>query len=899
MSEVKPVDNPENIAGVNEVNDMVPKALKALGEYRALDQEKIDYIVKKASVAALNQHAPLAKFAVEETGRGRIEDKAVKNIFACEHVTNYLAKQKTVGVISRDPISGITEIADPVGVVAGVTPTTNPTSTAIFKSLIAIKTRNPIIFGFHPSAQQCSIAAAKVVRDAAIKAGAPENCIQWVETPSLEATTALMNHEGVATILATGGNAMVEAAYSCGKPALGVGAGNVPSYVHKDANIKRAANDIVVSKNFDYGMICASEQAVILHKDIADEFLNECEKLHVYMCNADEKAKLEEFLFGVKAYSENCSGRKLNPTIVGKSPQWLAENAGFSVPEETSVIFAEVSKVGEEEPLTFEKLSPVLAVIKVNDEVEGFDAAEAMLENGGLGHSACIHTRDSQLAEDYGTRMQACRILWNNPTSLGGVGDIYNAIIPSLTLGCGSYGKNSVSNNVQACNLVNVKRIGRRNNNMQWFKVPSRIYFEPNSIKYLQDMRELDSRVVIVTDKVMNEIGVVQKVIDQLLAREDGQNIRYKVIDYVEPEPSVETVQKGAAEMRDFQPDTIIAVGGGSPMDAAKIMWLLYEHPEIDFNDLREKFFDIRKRAFRIPKLEKARLVCIPTTSGTGSEVTPFAVITDHSTGYKYPIADYAITPSVAIIDPELAYSQPARVATDSGLDALTHCIESYISVYANDYTDGLALHGIRIISKNLEKAVLEGDRCAKESMHNAATIAGMAFANGFLGVCHGISHTLGAVYHVAHGRMNSLLLPTTVRYNAKTPVKPTAWPKYDHYVAGEKMQDIAWAMGLDNSTPEVATENVATFIEGMRDRLGVEKSIKEVHPEINDDDFMRNLDSIVMRAYEDQCTPANPRVPLLEEMKDIAVGVFYGVRMEEGNRIRKEWEEAHGIESE
>lgn len=890
------IPNPDGIAGVDEVNAMVPKALVALDKFRELNQEQIDYIVKKASVAALNQHAPLAKIAVEETGRGRIEDKAVKNIFACEHVTNYLAKQKTVGIISRDPISGVIEVADPVGVVAGITPTTNPTSTAIFKSLIALKTRNPIIFAFHPSAQKCSAEAARVVRDAAVKAGAPEDCIQWIDSPSMEGTAALMNHEGVATILATGGNAMVKAAYSCGKPALGVGAGNVPAYVHKSANVKRAANDIVVSKNFDYGMICASEQAAIVDNEIWDEFMREAQKLHAYICNAEEKAKLELYIFGVNACQDNCAGnRKLNPDVVGMSPEKIAENAGFSVPEGTSVLFAEIPEVGLNEPLSFEKLSPVLAIIRSNSKEDGFEKARLMLENGGLGHSACIHAEEQELIEQYGTEMKAVRILVNSPTSLGGVGDIYNGIIPSLTLGCGSYGRNSVSNNVQAINLINIKRIGRRNNNMQWFKVPNRIYFEPNAIQYLRDMREMDKRVAIVTDKVMNELGVVQKIVDQLLARENGEQIRYKVLDYVEPEPSVETVQKGAEELREFQPDTIIAVGGGSPMDAAKIMWLLYEHPEIDFADLREKFFDIRKRAFRLPKLEKARLVCIPTTSGTGSEVTPFAVITDHATGYKYPIADYTITPSVAIVDPELAYSQPARVATDSGLDALTHCIESYISVYANDYTDGLALHGIRLIWRNIENAVIKGDKKAKETMHNAATIAGMAFANGFLGVCHGISHTLGALYHVAHGRMNSLLLPSTIRYNAETPVKPTSWPKYDRYVAGEKIQDIAWAIGVDNSSPEVAAEAVAKAIEELRTRLGVEHCLKDFN--VNEDEFMRSLDRVAMRAYEDQCTPANPRVPLLDEIKDISVAVYHGTTIAEGRRIRLEWEAANPVD--
>lgn len=887
------VDTNEIPQGVKEVDLMVPKALKALDQFRLLDQEKIDYIVKKASVAALNQHAPLAKLAVEETKRGRIEDKAVKNIFACEHVTNYLAKQKTVGIISRDPISGVIEIADPVGVVAGITPTTNPTSTAIFKSLIALKTRNPIIFAFHPSAQKCSAQAAQIVRDAAIAAGAPENCIQWIETPSLEGTNHLMNHEGIATILATGGNAMVKAAYSCGKPALGVGAGNVPAYVHKDANVKRAANDIIVSKNFDYGMICASEQAAIIDQNVWDEFLEESQKLHAYICNDKEKKLLEAYVMNPCAGATNCAGHSVNPVVVGMSPYEIAKNSGFEVPKDTSVLFAQIKSVGHSEPLSFEKLSPVLAIIKSKDAKEGFEFAKAMLDNGGLGHSACIHSEDQELIEAYGTEMKAVRILVNSPTSLGGVGDIYNAIIPSLTLGCGSYGRNSVSNNVQACNLLNVKRIGRRNNNMQWFKVPARIYFEPNAIQYLRDMRELDKRVVIVTDKVMNELGFVQKIIDQLLARENGEQIRYRIIDFVEPEPSVETVERGAKIMREFDPDTIIALGGGSPMDAAKIMWLLFEHPDIDFSDLREKFFDIRKRAFRLPKLEKARLVCIPTTSGTGSEVTPFAVITDHKTGYKYPIADYTVTPHVAIIDPVLAQTQPKTVATDSGLDALTHCIESYISVYANDFTDGLALHGIKIIWQNLEKAVLENDAKAKEKMHNAATIAGMAFANGFLGVCHGISHTLGALFHVVHGRMNSILLPSTVRYNAQIPVKPTSWPKYDHYQAGERIKDVANQIGIKNTekmTTEQAAEEVAKAIDALCVRLGVQRSLKEFD-HIDENEYMSQLERIAMRAYEDQCTPANPRVPLLDEIKDIATAVYYGCSISEGNKKRLEWE--------
>ncbi|MDR3151946.1 MAG: bifunctional acetaldehyde-CoA/alcohol dehydrogenase [Bifidobacteriaceae bacterium] len=860
---------------VAEVDKKVEAALKALDEFYKLNQEQIDYIVNKMSVAGLNAHLRLAKTAVDETKRGRIEDKAVKNIFACEHITHYLKKQKTVGVISSDPISGITEIADPIGVIAGVTPVTNPTSTTIFKSILAIKTRNPIIFGFHPNAQTCSVAAAKVMLEAAVEAGAPENCIQWIEKPSIEATNALMNNDGVATILATGGNAMVKAAYSCGKPALGVGAGNVPSYVEKTADLNKAANDIVISKNFDYGMICASEQAVIIDKEVYSQFLNKMKALNAYICSPDEKTKLEKFIFGVKAYSKNCSLRRLNPDIVGQSPEWIAKKAGFLVPSETSVILAEIKEVGCSEPLSAEKLSPALAVLKANSTQDAFDKAEAMLANGGLGHSACIHSNNRQIIIEYGIRMKACRILENSPTSLAGIGDVYNAIIPSLTLGCGSYGKNSVSNNVQAINLINIKRIGRRNNNMQWFKIPPKIYIEPNSIQYLRDMEGV-SKAVIVTDKVMSDLGVVQKIIDELNARSNKVDVR--VLDFIEPEPSIETVQRGAEIMRQFSPETIIALGGGSPMDAAKVMWLLYENPDITFSDIREKFFDIRKRAFTLPALGRlAKLVCIPTSSGTGSEVTPFAVITDHKTGYKYPLADYCLTPSVAIVDPVLAVSQPKTLASDSGFDALTHSIEAYVSTYANDFTDGLALHAIRLIWDNLEESVIKGQEAvqAREKMHNAATLAGMAFGSAFLGLCHGMAHTIGATFHIAHGRTNSILLPNIIRYNASTDVKPTSWPKYGYYKAAERYQDIAKLLGLPGRTPAEASESLAKAIENLRKRLGMSASLKEAG--VKKADLEKHLEAIAMRAYEDQCTPANPRVPILEDIKMIALKCYEG----------------------
>jgi len=862
------------------IDTLVANAQVALKEYAAFDQEQINYIVKKASVAALNQHGVLAALAVKETGRGVFEDKAVKNIFACEHVTHSMGPMKTVGIIHEDPILGITEIAEPVGVVCGVTPVTNPTSTAIFKSLIAIKTRNPIVFAFHPNAQESSVAAARVVRDAAIKAGAPANCVQWVETPSLEGTGLLMNHPGVALILATGGNAMVSAAYSCGKPALGVGAGNVPAYIHTSAKVGRAVNDIVISKAFDNGMVCASEQAVILDDAIYDEAMGLFNRLHAYRVTPEQKAQLEEFIFGVAAGGTNCAGAKLNPAVVGKSPQWIAEQSGFTVPLETSIILAEVSEVGPSEPLTREKLCPVLAVLRADSTEQGLQHAEQMVEFNGLGHSAAIHATDDALIQEFGHRMKAVRIICNAPSSHGGIGDIYNALLPSLTLGCGSYGRNSVSNNVTAVNLINVKRIGRRNNNMQWFKVPSKTYFEPNAIQYLREMEDVE-RVTIVTDATMTRIGIVDKVIDVLRRR--NNNISLQIIDNVEPEPSIKTVKAGAETLRAFKPDTIIAVGGGSPMDAAKVMWLLYEHPEVDFSDLKEKFFDVRKRAFTFPKLgELAKLVCIPTTSGTGAEVTPFAVITDTETGRKYPLADYALTPTVAIVDPVLTASMPARVAADSGMDALTHATEAYVSVYANDFTDGLALQAIRLVFENIEKSVTEGGESvkAREKMHNAATIAGMAFGNAFLGLVHAMSHVTGSMFHVAHGRTNAIYLPHVIRYNGKVPTKPTSWPKQETYIAPERFQEIAKVLGLAHETPEIAVEAYAVACEELRAKVGIEGSFKEVG--VDEAEFMSSLDTLAMNAYEDQCAPANPRLPMLDDMKIMMEAAYYGIGYEE-----------------
>ncbi|MEV4842005.1 bifunctional acetaldehyde-CoA/alcohol dehydrogenase [Micromonospora matsumotoense] len=846
------------------IDALVADGLKALADYDRYDQEQIDHIVRKASVAALDRHAALAQLAVAETGRGVFEDKAVKNIFACEHVTHSMAKTRTVGVISRDEISGIVEIADPVGVVAGITPVTNPTSTTIFKALLALKTRNPIIFAFHPAAQRCSVEAARTVRDAAVAAGAPEHCVQWIEEPSVEATTALMNHPGVATILATGGNAMVRAAYSAGKPALGVGAGNVPAWIEATAKITRAVNDIVLSKSFDNGMICASEQAVILDAAIHDAAIEEFRTLHAHLATPAEKEKLERLLF---------PAGKLNPDVVGRTAGWIAEAAGITVAPDTSIILVGVDRVGPDEPLTREKLCPVLAVLRADSREQGLRYAEQMVEFHGLGHSAVIHTADEDLVEEFGRRIKAVRIIWNSPASQGGIGDMYNAFLPSLTLGCGSYGRTSVSDNVSAVNLLNIKRIGRRNNNMQWFKVPSKIFFEANAIRYLAEMPDVH-RVTVVTDATMTRLGFVDR-INRVLQRRP-EKIALQIIDDVEPEPSLTTVDRGAALMRAFRPDTIVALGGGSAMDAAKVMWLRYEHPDVDFDDMREKFFDIRKRAFTFPTLGAlARLVCVPTTSGTGAEVTPFAVITDHRTGKKYPLADYALTPTVAIVDPVLTASMPATIAADSGFDALTHAIEAYVSVYANDFTDGLALHAIRLIFANLERAVVDADPEARERMHNAGTIAGMAFGSAFLGIVHAMSHTLGATFHIAHGRTNAVLLPHVIRYNGTVPSKLSGWPRYESYRAPQRFAEIATQLGLPAGTPAEGVASLADAVERLRDAVGIEPSFAAIG--VDRAAYEAALPQQALNAYEDQCAPANPRMPMLDDMQQLMRDAYQG----------------------
>lgn len=855
---------------VNEMIDgYVAKAQKALNEFMALNQEQIDAIVKAMTLAGLDKHMELAKMAVEETGRGVYEDKITKNMFATEYVYHSIKNEKTVGVIAENDLEDYEIIAEPVGVVCGVTPVTNPTSTTMFKSLISVKSRNPIIFGFHPGAQKCSAAAAKIVLDAAVAAGAPENCIQWIEYPSIEATNALMNHPGVATVLATGGSGMVKAAYSTGKPALGVGPGNVPCYIHKSADLEQAVNDLILSKTFDNGMICASEQAAIVDKAIAPKFEKLMKKYGCYFAKPDEIKKLSD-------YCIDSEKGAVNPVIVGKPATWIAEQAGVKVPEGTKILLAKLDGVGPEYPLSREKLSPVLAYFIVDSTEEGIDRAEEMVMFHGMGHSAVIHANDEDVIQKYAATMKASRLIVNSPSSHGAIGDIYNTNMPSLTLGCGSYGGNSVSGNVTTVNLINQKRVAKRRVNMQWFKVPDKIYFEHNSIQYLEKMPNI-TRAFIVTDPGMVSLGYVDKILYYL--RKRTEHVHCEIFSDVEPDPSIETVKRGAQMMDEFKPDVIIALGGGSAMDAAKGMWLFYEHPDVDFNSLRLRFLDIRKRAFKFPKMgNKAQLVAIPTTSGTGSEVTSFAVISDKKNNMKYPLADYELTPNIAIIDPQFVMSLPKSATADTGLDVLTHALEAYVSVMASDYTDGLAMKAIQLVFKYLPRAYKNGaeDAEAREKMHNASCMAGMAFTNAFLGLNHSIAHKIGGEYHVPHGKANAVLLPHVIKYNASIPSKFVSFPKYKKFIADEKYAEIAAFLGLPAKTTEEGVQSLINAVIDLMKEVNEPLSFSECG--IDEETYMRNVPDIANKAFEDQCTTANPKLPLVKEIEQIMIDAYKGV---------------------
>ncbi|MGW8960032.1 bifunctional acetaldehyde-CoA/alcohol dehydrogenase [Paenibacillus sp. NPDC055715] len=849
------------------IQTLIDRGNRAQQAFMGMNQEQIDEIVQAMALAGMDKHMHLAKLAVEETGRGVYEDKITKNMFATEYVYHSIKNEKTVGVIEDNDFDSFQKIAEPVGIIMGITPVTNPTSTTMFKALIAIKTRNPIIFGFHPSAQSCSAEAARVLLEAAVKHGAPANCIQWIEAPSMDKTNSLMNHPDVALILATGGSGMVKAAYSCGKPALGVGPGNVPCFIEKTADIKQAVNDLILSKSFDNGMICASEQAVIIEESIFEQVKKLMIANGCYFVNKEEAAKLTQGAMNV----EKCA---VNPAIVGQSAVKIAELSGITVPAGTKILVAEIEGVGTKYPLSAEKLSPVLACYKVKNAEQGIQRAAEVVEFGGMGHSSAIHSHDEDVIARFANRLQTGRIIVNAPSTHGAIGDIYNTNLPSLTLGCGSYGRNSTSSNVSAVNLINVKRVAKRTVNMQWFKVPSKIYFEKNSTQYLAKMPDI-TRVAIVTDPMMVKLGYVDRVIHYLHQRQTP--VAIEVFSEVEPDPSTVTVERGTEMMRRFQPDCIIALGGGSPMDAAKGMWMFYEYPDTDFNNLKQKFMDIRKRIYKYPRLgQKAQFVAIPTTSGTGSEVTSFAVITDKNQGNtKYPLADYELTPDVAIIDPVFVYSLPKTAVADTGMDVLTHAIEAYVSVMASDYTDGLAIKAIQLVFQYLEQSALTGDKLAREKMHNASTLAGMAFANAFLGINHSLAHKWGGQYHTAHGRTNAILLPHVIRYNAKKPTKFASFPKYSHFVADERYAEIARILGLPARTTEEGVNSLIEAIRKLNKTLGIEESFQQIGFDAKD--FESRVDYLADRAFEDQCTTANPKLPLVTELADVYRNAFYG----------------------
>jgi acetaldehyde dehydrogenase / alcohol dehydrogenase len=860
------MDIKKELTAEEKVNVLVKKANKAKEEMLKLNQEAVDKIVKEMAKCGLDKHIELAQLAVDETQRGVFEDKVTKNIFATEYVYNSIKYNKTVGVIEENEEENYKLIAEPIGVIAGVTPVTNPTSTTMFKSIIAMKSRNPIIFSFHPSAQKSSSEAAKIVRDAAIAAGAPKDCIQWIEEPSIEASNALMKNDGVSLILATGGPGMVKAAYSSGKPALGVGAGNVPCYIEKTADTKQAVNDLILSKTFDNGMICASEQAVIIDEEIYDEVVDLMKVYNCYFVNKEEKKLLE----GLVINKQTCT---INANIVGQSAYKIAEMAGIkNAPKDAKILVAELEGVGYDYPLSKEKLSPVLACYKVKGYKEGIQKCVEMTEFGGLGHSAVIHSNNDDIILEFGEKVRTGRLLVNAPSTHGAIGDIYNVNMPSLTLGCGSMGNNSTTDNVSAVNLINVKKVTMRRNNMQWFRIPERVYHEFGSVSYLEKMADTN-RVMIVTDRMMVQLGYVDKLTYHL--RKRNNPVMIEVFADVEPDPSVETVLNGANVMRQFKPDTIIALGGGSSMDAAKGMWLFYENPEVDFDDLRLRFMDIRKRVFKFPKLgRQSKLVAIPTTSGTGSEVTSFAVVTDKVNNVKYPLADYELTPDIAIIDPNFVMTVPKSVTADTGVDVLTHAIEAYVSVMATDYTDALAIKAIEMVFEYLPRAYKDGsDREAREKMHNASCMAGMAFANAFLGINHSLAHKLGSEFHIPHGRANAILLPYVIRYNATKPTKFSAFPKYKSFVADKKYAEIARYIGLKANTAEEGVNNLIDAINELLTELNIPKTIGECG--VSEKDFMASVDKLALDAFDDQCTPANPRYPLVSELKEIYLTAF------------------------
>lgn len=853
---------------------LISDVKKAQQEYAHFSQEQVDRIFKRAALAANSARIPLAKMACEETGMGVIEDKVIKNHFASEIIYNKYREEKTCGVIEKDECYGIEKIAEPLGVIAGIIPTTNPTSTAIFKTLLALKTRNAIILSPHPRAKKCTIEAAKIVRDAAIAAGAPENIIGWIDEPTLELSQALMQHPEIKLILATGGPGMVKAAYSSGHPSLGVGAGNTPAVIEQSADIKMAVSSIMLSKTFDNGMICASEQSVIVENVIYDEFKTEFELRGAYFTTPEETQKLREIIL---------KNGRINADIVGQPVTKIAELAGFTLNPDSKVIIAEVEKIGFDEPLSYEKLSPILAMYRANDFEEATEKASKLVEFGGKGHTSCVYISPEKhdLITYFEEQIETSRVLVNTPSSQGAIGDLYNfRLDPSLTLGCGSWGGNSISGNVGVQHLLNIKTITERRENMLWFRVPPKVYFKYGCLPVaLGDLKD-KHRAFIVTDKPLYDLGVTVKIENVL----EQMGIKYDVFYDVEPDPSLSTVNRGLALLNKFNPDVIIAVGGGSPMDAAKVMWLMYEHPDIEFEGIATRFMDIRKRVYDLPELgKKAMMVAIPTTSGTGSEVTPFAVVTDDKTGIKYPLADYALTPNMAIVDPELVLNMPKSLTAFGGIDALTHALEAYVSIYSTEFTSGLALKAIGLLFEYLPSAYHNGakDVKAREKVHYAATIAGMAFANAFLGICHSLAHKLGSSFHVPHGLANALMISHVIRYNATdAPFKQAIFPQYKYPNAKFRYAQIADYLHLGGTTDDEKVEKLVNAIELLKQELNIPLTIREVLT-IEDKAFYDEIESLAEEAFDDQCTGTNPRYPLIKDMKELYIMAYRGFSLE------------------
>ncbi|BAQ64446.1 bifunctional acetaldehyde-CoA/alcohol dehydrogenase [Geminocystis sp. NIES-3709] len=856
------------------LEQLIIKVKKAQKQYAYFTQEQVDRIFKRAALAANDARIPLAKIACSETGMGIIEDKVIKNHFASEIIYNKYRDEKTCGVIEKDELYGIEKVAEPLGIIAGIIPTTNPTSTAIFKTLLALKTRNAIILSPHPRAKKCTVEAARVVRDAAIAAGAPEDIIAWIDEPTLEVSQALMQHPEIKLILATGGPGMVKAAYSSGHPSLGVGAGNTPAVIEKSADIKMAVSSIMLSKTFDNGMICASEQSVIVENDIYDEFKQEFELRGAYFVNFDDLDKLRNIIL---------KDGRINADIVGQSVTKIAQLANITIPHDSKLLIAEVENIGFDEPLSYEKLSPILAMYRSNTFEEATEKASKLVEFGGKGHTSCIYISPEKqdLIEYFEERMDTSRVLVNTPSSQGAIGDLYNfRLDPSLTLGCGSWGGNSISGNVGVHHLLNVKTITERRENMLWFRVPPKVYFKYGCLPVALSDLAGKHRAFIVTDKPLYDLGVTIKIENVL----EQMGIKYDVFYDVEPDPSLSTVHRGLVLLNKFNPDVIISVGGGSPMDAAKIMWLLYEHPEIEFEGIATRFMDIRKRVYDLPTLgTKAMMVAIPTTSGTGSEVTPFAVVTDDKTGIKYPLADYALTPNIAIVDPELVLNMPKSLTAFGGIDALTHALEAYVSIYSTEFTSGLCLKAIGLLFKYLPSAYHNGakDVKAREKVHSAATIAGMAFANAFLGICHSLAHKLGSQFHVPHGLANALMISNVIRYNATdAPFKQAIFPQYKYPNALFRYAQIADYLHLGGVTEEEKVEKLVEAIENLKREVGIPATIKEVLS-IEDEVFYSALDNLAEEAFDDQCTGTNPRYPLIKDLKELYITAYRGFNLE------------------